>query len=62
MASGQTTAAVQCPECSETITFPVHLAYRRGRGPTMAFDLSPVQDHTDTHLATYSTELPPAGR
>ncbi|MEU3836494.1 hypothetical protein IFE09_11305 [Streptomyces microflavus] len=58
MATGKTTATVQCPECTETITIPVCLTHPHGNGPTMAIDLRPVQDHTNTHVATYSTKLP----
>ncbi|MFB6423676.1 hypothetical protein ACFCXC_18310 [Streptomyces microflavus] len=60
MATGETTATVQCPECNETINIPVRLTHPHGNGPTMAIDLRPVQDHTDTHMATYSTDLPTA--
>ena len=60
MADGQSTTMIRCPQCSEPVTVPVRLAYQRGANPTMAFDLSPVQDHMDTHVATYSTELPHA--
>ncbi|WP_405399183.1 hypothetical protein [Streptomyces microflavus] len=60
MATGETTAVVHCPECKEPITIPVRLTHPQGSGPTMSIDLRPVHDHADTHVATYSTELPTA--
>jgi hypothetical protein len=62
MASGQTTGTVQCPECSEPVTFPVTAQHRSRTEMTVHVDLDPVREHVASHRAPLTTELPPTAR
>jgi hypothetical protein len=58
MASGDTTATVQCPECKEPVTFSVRLRHRSNTEVAVSVDLAPVHDHIASHQPQVTTEPP----
>ncbi|PAZ15667.1 hypothetical protein CLM62_12790 [Streptomyces sp. SA15] len=62
MASGDTTGTAQCPECHESVEFPVRARHRSRTEVEVSVDLDPVREHVASHAARYVTELPPTAR
>lgn len=58
MASGETTATMQCPECKEPIEFPVSARHLTSLKVALSYDLAPVREHIARHQAQLVTELP----
>lgn len=62
MASGETTTTVQCPECKEPLTVPVHARHITKTKIAVNIDLDPAREHIASHQARLTTELPPTAR
>jgi len=55
---GTGTAHVRCPACDTELP----ITYTSPDARTLAFDLSSVRTHADTHGTPFTTELPPTAR
>lgn len=58
MASGNTTGTVQCPECTQPLTFPVRLSHRTNTEVAVSADLTPVHEHIAGHQTQFANEPP----
>jgi hypothetical protein len=62
MASGNTTGTVQCPQCNEPVTYPVHVRHLGKAKIGVSIDPAPIREHLATHKASFTRELPPTAR